>query len=75
MYQFISVQVAVTWLRLLIETHTSQLMALGSGNILDNFGTCLGIIEFRTEHLKSLSKYIIFMFLSFIFLIILIRNL
>uniref|UniRef100_A0A182QFU3 Small-subunit processome Utp12 domain-containing protein n=1 Tax=Anopheles farauti TaxID=69004 RepID=A0A182QFU3_9DIPT len=50
------VKIAVCWLKQLISLHASQLMALGSSNLLANFTTCLGIIEFRVEHLNSLSK-------------------
>uniref|UniRef100_A0A182JZE1 Small-subunit processome Utp12 domain-containing protein n=1 Tax=Anopheles christyi TaxID=43041 RepID=A0A182JZE1_9DIPT len=50
------VKTAVCWLKSLITLHASQLMALGSTNLLANFSTCLGIIEFRVEHLNSLSK-------------------
>uniref|UniRef100_A0A182WXY3 Small-subunit processome Utp12 domain-containing protein n=1 Tax=Anopheles quadriannulatus TaxID=34691 RepID=A0A182WXY3_ANOQN len=50
------VKTAVCWLKPLISIHASQLMALGSTNLLANFSTCLGIIEYRVEHLNSLSK-------------------
>ncbi|EAA07055.4 AGAP010698-PA [Anopheles gambiae str. PEST] len=50
------VKTAVCWLKPLISIHASQLMALGSINLLANFSTCLGIIEYRVEHLNSLSK-------------------
>ncbi|KAL9694543.1 hypothetical protein quinque_013828 [Culex quinquefasciatus] len=36
--------------------HTSQLMALGSENLLANFRTCLGIIEYWVQHANSVSK-------------------
>ncbi|EDS43711.1 conserved hypothetical protein [Culex quinquefasciatus] len=51
-----SVVTAVSWLKALIHSHTSQLMMLGSENLLANFGTCLGIIEYRVQHANSLSK-------------------
>ncbi|EDS40785.1 conserved hypothetical protein [Culex quinquefasciatus] len=35
----------------------SQLMALGSENLLANFSTCLAIIEYRVQHANSLSKF------------------
>uniref|UniRef100_A0A182YAC8 WD_REPEATS_REGION domain-containing protein n=1 Tax=Anopheles stephensi TaxID=30069 RepID=A0A182YAC8_ANOST len=50
------VKTAVCWLKHLINIHASQLMALGSSNLLANFSTCLGIIEYRVEHLNSLSR-------------------
>ncbi|XP_052888323.1 WD repeat-containing protein 43 [Anopheles moucheti] len=50
------VKTAVCWLKHLIHLHASQLMALGSSNLLTNFSTCLGIIEYRVEHLNSLSR-------------------
>uniref|UniRef100_A0A182WE70 Small-subunit processome Utp12 domain-containing protein n=1 Tax=Anopheles minimus TaxID=112268 RepID=A0A182WE70_9DIPT len=53
------VKTAVCWLKHLIHIHASQLMALGSTNLLTNFSTCLGIIEYRVEHLNSLSKYVL----------------
>lgn len=52
----VHVATAVCWLKALIHSHASQLMALGSENLLSNFGTCLGIIEYRVEHVNSLSK-------------------
>uniref|UniRef100_A0A182JME9 Small-subunit processome Utp12 domain-containing protein n=1 Tax=Anopheles atroparvus TaxID=41427 RepID=A0A182JME9_ANOAO len=50
------VETAVCWLKHLITIHASQLMALGPSSLLDNFATCLGIIEYRVDHLNSLSK-------------------
>ncbi|XP_049290165.1 WD repeat-containing protein 43 [Anopheles funestus] len=50
------VKTAVCWLKHLINIHASQLMALGSSNLQSNFSTCLGIIEYRVEHLNSLSR-------------------
>lgn len=50
------VQTAVCWLKHLISIHSSQMMALGSSNLLGEFATCLGIIEYRVEHLNSLSR-------------------
>ncbi|XP_019552560.3 WD repeat-containing protein 43 [Aedes albopictus] len=52
----VHVATAVCWLKALIHSHASQLMALGSESLLSNFGTCLGIIEYRVEHANSLSK-------------------
>ncbi|KAL1400764.1 hypothetical protein pipiens_007156 [Culex pipiens pipiens] len=53
----VHVVTAVSWLKALIHSHTSQLMMLGSENLLANFGTCLGIIEYRVQHANSLSKF------------------
>ncbi|KAL1374887.1 hypothetical protein pipiens_017835, partial [Culex pipiens pipiens] len=33
-------------------------MMLGSENLLANFGTCLGIIEYRVQHANSLSNFL-----------------
>uniref|UniRef100_A0A8D8HWA7 WD repeat-containing protein 43 n=1 Tax=Culex pipiens TaxID=7175 RepID=A0A8D8HWA7_CULPI len=52
----VHVATAVCWLKAFIHSHTSQLMALGSENLLANFSTCLGIIEYRVQHANSLSK-------------------
>ncbi|XP_058829714.1 WD repeat-containing protein 43 [Topomyia yanbarensis] len=52
----VHVATANCWLKALIHSHASQLMALGSENLLSNFGTCLGIIEYRVQHANSLSK-------------------
>uniref|UniRef100_A0A1Q3EY68 Small-subunit processome Utp12 domain-containing protein n=1 Tax=Culex tarsalis TaxID=7177 RepID=A0A1Q3EY68_CULTA len=52
----VHVATAVCWLKALIHSHTSQLMALGPENLLANFSTCLGIIEYRVQHANSLSK-------------------
>ncbi|KAL9694504.1 hypothetical protein quinque_013789 [Culex quinquefasciatus] len=52
----VHVVTAVCWLKALIHSHTSQLMALGSENLLANSSTCLAIIEYRVQHANSLSK-------------------
>lgn len=52
----VHVATAVCWIKILIHTHSSQLMALGSDNLLSNFATCLGIIDYRIEHSRALSK-------------------
>ncbi|EDS41300.1 nucleoporin [Culex quinquefasciatus] len=52
----VHVVTAVCWLKALIHSHTSQLMMLVLENLLANFGTCLGIIEYRVQHANSLSK-------------------
>lgn len=49
-------QVALMWLRNLIQNHASQLMAFGTENLSTNFGTCLGIIDQRATNLSALSR-------------------
>lgn len=51
-----SVQTAVVWLRVLLQTHASQLMAIGTTELFTRFGPLLGIIEHRANSLHSLSK-------------------
>ncbi|XP_053966510.1 WD repeat-containing protein 43 [Anastrepha ludens] len=51
-----NVEYAVDWLKILVQTHSSQLMALGSEDLLNKFGPCIGIIEHRVNCLKELSK-------------------
>lgn len=46
----------MNWLKVLAQTHSSQLMALGADDLLDKFGPCIGIIEHRANCLKELSK-------------------
>lgn len=43
-------------MKLLIQTHTSQLMAFGADELLARFGPCLGIIEHRVNNLRSLHR-------------------
>ncbi|XP_036230348.2 WD repeat-containing protein 43 isoform X2 [Bactrocera oleae] len=50
------VEYAVDWLKVLVQTHSSQLMALGSEDLLNKFGPCIGLIEHRVNCLKELSK-------------------
>lgn len=52
----LNVQIAANWLTVLIKAHSSQLMAMGSTDLLQKFGPCLGIIEHRTNCIKELSK-------------------
>ncbi|XP_055620595.1 WD repeat-containing protein 43 [Toxorhynchites rutilus septentrionalis] len=52
----VHVATAVSWLKAIIHSHASQLMALGADHLLSNLGTCLGILEYRVEHANSLSK-------------------
>lgn len=47
---------ALLWLRHLIQTHASHLMAFGVDNLNATFGTCLGIIDHRTQSLAGLSR-------------------
>ncbi|XP_014091928.3 WD repeat-containing protein 43 isoform X1 [Bactrocera oleae] len=51
-----NVEYAVDWLKVLVQTHSSQLMALGSEDLLNKFGPCIGLIEHRVNCLKELSK-------------------
>lgn len=44
------------WLKLVLHTQASQLMALGSNTLFAQFGPLLGIIEHRTNCLQPLSK-------------------
>lgn len=46
----------MNWLKVLTQTHSSQLMALGADDLLNKFGPCIGIIEYRANCLKELSK-------------------
>ncbi|KAG4065348.1 hypothetical protein HA402_012293 [Bradysia odoriphaga] len=50
-----NVQVAVRWLKLLLQIHASQLMALGKDELHDRFGALLGILQNRTNCLSQLS--------------------
>jgi len=49
-------EMALMWLRNLIQTHASSLMAYGIDNLNATFGTCLGIIDHRTQNLPSLTR-------------------
>ena len=48
----------MNWLKILAQTHSSQLMALGADDLLNKFGPCIGIIEHRANCLKELSKWV-----------------
>ncbi|KAG4065428.1 hypothetical protein HA402_002826 [Bradysia odoriphaga] len=50
-----NVRVAVRWLKLLLQIHASQLMALGKDELHDRFGALLGILQNRTNCLSELS--------------------
>ncbi|XP_055382427.1 WD repeat-containing protein 43 [Condylostylus longicornis] len=52
----VNVQISSNWLKALIKIHSSQLMALGSEDLLAKFGPCIGIIEHRASCLNDLSK-------------------
>lgn len=41
---------------MLVQTHSSQLLALGKDDLYEKFGPCIGIIENRVENLKTLSR-------------------
>uniref|UniRef100_A0A336KSR8 CSON015286 protein n=1 Tax=Culicoides sonorensis TaxID=179676 RepID=A0A336KSR8_CULSO len=49
-----NVQLSIVWLKTLIQTQTSQLMALGSDTLKDMFGLCLGIVDHRMNDLPAL---------------------
>lgn len=51
-----SVETSTCWLKILVQTHASQLMALGADDLLSRFGPCLGIIEHRVTNLQSLAR-------------------
>lgn len=49
-------ETALVWLRYLIQTHASSLMAYGIENLNATFGTTLGIIDHRTQNLPALTQ-------------------
>jgi U3 small nucleolar RNA-associated protein 5 len=49
-------ETALMWLRYLIQTHASSLMAYGFDNLNATFGTTLGIIDHRTQNLSGLTR-------------------
>lgn len=49
-------ETALLWLRYLIQTHASSLMAYGIDNLNATFGTTLGIIDHRTQNLPGLTR-------------------
>lgn len=49
-------EIALIWLRYLIQTHASSLMSYGLENLNATFGTTLGIIDHRTQNLPALSR-------------------
>lgn len=49
-------ETALMWLRYLIQTHASSLMAYGIDNLNATFGITLGIIDHRTQNLPGLSR-------------------
>ena len=49
-------ETALCWLRYLIQTHASSLMAFGIDNLNATFGTTLGIIDHRTNNLSALTQ-------------------
>ncbi|XP_055906734.1 WD repeat-containing protein 43 [Eupeodes corollae] len=52
----VNVEISAKWLKVLAKTHSSQLMALGSEDLLEKFGPCIGIIEHRASCLMEISK-------------------
>lgn len=51
-----SVKLGVTWMKHLLQTHSSQLMALGKNEIFEQFGASIGLIEHRINNLPALSR-------------------
>lgn len=51
-----SVERSMAWLKILVQTHSSQLMALGAEDLLEKFGPLLGIIEHRSNCLMEISR-------------------
>lgn len=49
-------EIALTWLRYLIQTHSGSLMSYGATNLCNTFGTTLGIIDHRTQNLPKLMR-------------------
>jgi Dip2/Utp12 Family/WD domain, G-beta repeat len=49
-------EIALTWLRHLIQVHSSSLLAFGAINLSETFGTTLGIIDHRTQNLPALMR-------------------
>lgn len=49
-------EMALTWLRHLIQTHASSLMSYGHINLKNTFGTSLGIIDHRTQNLSGIMR-------------------
>lgn len=49
-------ETALLWLRYLIQTHASSLLACGYDNLNGTFGTTLGIIDHRTLNLTGLTR-------------------
>lgn len=50
------IEMGVSWMKVLLQTHTSQLMALGADELMNRFGPCMGIIEHRINNLKNLNR-------------------
>lgn len=53
---FCSIETGVNWMKVLLQTHTSQLMALGADELMNRFGPCMGIMEHRINNLKNLNR-------------------
>jgi hypothetical protein len=49
-------EIALMWLKHLIQTHSSSLMAYGATNLCNTFGTTLGIIDHRLQNLPKLMR-------------------
>lgn len=50
------IEMGVSWMKVLLQTHTSQLMALGADELMNRFGPCMGVIEHRINNLKNLNR-------------------
>ncbi|XP_037952557.1 WD repeat-containing protein 43-like [Teleopsis dalmanni] len=47
---------AIKWLKTLIRTHSSQMLAMGANELSNRFEACMGIIEHRTVYVSDMSK-------------------
>lgn len=53
---FFSVHTSIIWLKHLIQTQSSQLMAIGNVELFTTFGPLLGIAEHRANTFQQLTK-------------------
>lgn len=56
LFVYSRIEMGVSWMKVLLQTHTSQLMALGADELMNRFGPCMGIIEHRINNLKNLNR-------------------
>lgn len=54
---FFSVHTSSIWLKHLLQTQSSQLMAIGTTELHSTFGPLLGIAEHRANTFQQLTKY------------------